>query len=303
MARHQNLEDLEREITCAICQCQYTEPKVFPCCHYYCKECIRSLALVKPGVKSFPCPECRTDITLPEGSVDNLPTAFFVNRIKEVLSRLSCARGKVETACEMCCGSVAEAFCRQCAMFICAECVTQHRRMKVFAMHKVATLSELKEGRNEDMVVPKPSLQVCETHDQPMNIYCFDCSCLICRDCTIKSHNSHNHEFLKVAAPEMKKSLMKKLSPLKDTRLNLLLAGKRVQASNSSLKAHSDCLLSNIESVFSELVKNINLQKQELLKETEIKVSQKMEHLSNQEKQLSVASVVVQSVIECVLSI
>jgi late competence protein required for DNA uptake (superfamily II DNA/RNA helicase) len=46
-----SVEDLEREITCAICHDHYTDPKLLPCCHYYCKQCIHSLTtLLLPGV-------------------------------------------------------------------------------------------------------------------------------------------------------------------------------------------------------------------------------------------------------------
>ena len=126
------VEELEREITCAICHEHYKEPKVLSCCHYYCKQCIYSLALRTGLDKPLSCPECRKDTTLPQGSVDNLQAAFFVNRMKEVHSKLERATGKVEAKCEMCSGATAEAFCRQCVMFICAECVKQHQKNERF---------------------------------------------------------------------------------------------------------------------------------------------------------------------------
>ena len=74
----------------------------------------------------------------------------------------------------------------------------------VFAGHKVTSLDELKEGGAKMM---DPPLQMCKERDEPMKIYCFDCSCLICRDCTINvtininDHFGHNHKFIKKAAP------------------------------------------------------------------------------------------------------
>ena len=132
------VKDLEEEITCAICHEHYTEPKVLPCCHYYCKRCLHQLTLREGVDKPFSCPECRKDTTLPEGGLDNLPTAFFVNRMKEVHSKLELAHGKVDAQCEMCSGEKAEAFCRQCAMFICADCAKSHLKMKAFHGHKVS---------------------------------------------------------------------------------------------------------------------------------------------------------------------
>ncbi len=59
------VEELEKEITCAICHEHYDEPKVLPCCHYFCKQCIHRLTLRKGADKPFSCPECCQDTTLP----------------------------------------------------------------------------------------------------------------------------------------------------------------------------------------------------------------------------------------------
>ena len=124
------VEELEKEITCAICHDHYTEPKVLPCCHYYCKQCLHSLALRTGLDRPFSCPECRNSTTLPQRSADNLPSAFIVNRLKDMHSKLERALSKEETKCESCFETNVEAYCRQCAKFICAECVVQHQRMK-----------------------------------------------------------------------------------------------------------------------------------------------------------------------------
>ncbi len=58
------LKELEKEITCSVCQEHYTEPKVLPCLHYYCKECVLRLALRTASNKPFSCPECRKETTL-----------------------------------------------------------------------------------------------------------------------------------------------------------------------------------------------------------------------------------------------
>jgi len=34
------LEELEEEITCPVCQDHFRKPKILPCLHYYCKECV-----------------------------------------------------------------------------------------------------------------------------------------------------------------------------------------------------------------------------------------------------------------------
>ena len=90
-------------------------------------------------------------------------------------------------------------------------------RKHVFPGHKVSTLEELREGKVEDIVLQQPSFTSCPGHDQPMNMYCYDCKCLICPHCTIKDHVGHKFEFLKKAAPEMKKQLSQQLDSLRDS--------------------------------------------------------------------------------------
>jgi len=194
-AVEKGVEELEEEITCPVCQNHFREPKILPCLHYYCKECVRQLALRAGPNQPFTCPESRRGTVLPQNNPDQLPTAFFVNRMNKLHAKMEKAQGKVEAACEMCSGAKAEAFCRQCTEFICSNCVRSHRKMKVFAAHKVMTLQELKEGGAKEIPLKEAPPSVCKDHDEQLKIYCFDCSCLICRDCIIRDHAGHKFEF------------------------------------------------------------------------------------------------------------
>ena len=293
------VEDLEKEIMCAICHEHYTEPKVLPCCHYYCKQCIHHLALKTGMDKPFPCPECRKDTTLPEASVDNLPTAFFVNRMKELHSKLELAHGKVQAKCEMCLEDKAEAFCRQCTKFICADCVKSHEKMKkVFPSHKVSTLEELKEGGAKEILIQEPSHEACKVHDQPKNIFCYDCDILICRDCTIRDHRDHNHEFVKVAGPETKKMLNQQLEPLRKSQRSLSCAIKEIQTTIAEVEDQGGSVANTIKCFCAELHEIIDNHQESLLTEAATRVQQKVKHLSRQKKSLSTAYASAQSVIE-----
>ena len=293
------VQDLEKEITCAICHEHYTEPKVLPCCHYYCKQCIHHLTLRSGMDKPFPCPECRKDTTLPEASVDNLPTAFFLNRMKELHSKLELSHGKVEAKCESCLEDKAEAFCRQCTKFICADCVKAHQRLKkLFPGHKISTLNELKEGGAEDILIQEPSHEACKVHDQPKNIFCYDCDTLICRDCTIKDHLGHNYEFVKVAGPEAKEMLIQQLEPLRKSQRSLSCAIKVIQTTIAEVEDQGGSVANTIKCSCAELHAIIDNHQESLLTEAAMSVHQKVKHLSGQEKSLSTTYASAQSVIE-----
>ena len=295
-----SLGQLEKEITCAVCQEHYTEPKILPCLHYYCKKCILKLALRTGSKQHFSCPECREEATLPEGGVDQLKTAFFVNRFKSNFSVLQRVHGKVEVMCEECTESEgkAEAFCRQCAVFICRECVRQHKRMKLFSSHEVVSLEDLKQGRAREIATKEPPTKKCDIHEEPLAIFCSDCNSLICRDCTVTIHRDHKFEFSKVAAPDTKKKLLDHLSPLRSAVDSLLCAVGDIQNTKQEVEAQGKSVANIIHTSFAQLQLVLQQCKQQLLHEAASQVKEKIDKLSAEEKRLTLANAQVQSVID-----
>ena len=295
-----SLEQLEKEITCAVCQEHYTEPKILPCLHYYCKKCILKLALRTGSKQPLSCPECHEETTLPEGGIDQLKTAFFVNRFKSNFSVLQRVHGKVEVMCEECTesGNKAEAFCRQCTVFICRECARQHKRMKSFSSHEVVSLEDLKQGRTREIATEEPPTKKCDVHEEPLIIFCSDCNSLICRDCTVKTHKDHEFEFSKVAAPDTKKKLLDHLSPLRSAVISLSSAVGDIQNIKQEVEAQGKSVADTIHTSFARLQLILQQHKQQLLHEAASQIKEKIDKLSAQEKKLTLANAQVQSVVD-----
>ena len=281
------VEALEREITCAICHDYYQEPKVLPCSHYYCKECIHKMASRTGSNHPFSCPECRAPSSLPQGSLEKLPTAFFVNRMKEVYSQLQKAHGKVQAMCEACGNSMAKEFCRQCAKFFCEDCTRSHQQLKrLFPNHKIVSMDELKEGIANDMPSLDVPVQPCEEHDEPLKMFCFDCRTLICHDCALKTHFGHNHEFVKKVAPAVKRELTHQLESLETLVAKFSSAVDTVKEARSEVNIQSLSVASDIETSVEELHVFLDCHKQELLDENTARTTEKLTHLGTQENEL-----------------
>ena len=294
-----SLEELESEITCPICQEHYTEPKVLPCLHYYCKKCILKLALRTHSGKSFHCPECRCETTLPEGGVDHFKAAFFANRLKSKVITLQRAYGKVEVKCEFCTASSnAEAFCRQCSCFICSECVQSHSKVRSFSAHEIATLEDLKHGRTKPIAVKKSPIQMCRTHKQPFIIFCSDCEKLICQHCTLKDHLGHNYEFTNVAVTGVKTKLLNYIQPIKDLDTELSYAVEMIRATTLEVETQKESAVNNLHTSFKELHSILERREQELVEDATTIAQQKLQKLSQQEKTLSLASANLQSIVD-----
>ena len=295
-----SLEDLEKEVTCAVCQEHYTDPKILPCLHYYCKQCILRLALRTGKNKPFSCPECRKDTTLPEGGVEELKSAFFINRLKSMYVKHKKALSK-QAHCEICTNpqALAEAFCQRCDKFACKSCVHMHSVMKAaFDGHKIVSIDQLLKIKAEELVPKNPAHSKCEVHGELLKIYCFDCNKLICRDCTVKDHRDHDIEFNNVAADNKKKELMESLKPLREVEDSLSRALEEVSHTECEVEAQGDSVANTIETSFEELHTILETHKQQLLEEAGRRVREKMEKLKGQEENLSIASAEVRSVID-----
>ncbi len=129
--------------------------------------------------------------------------------------------------------------------------------MSVFAGYKTVTLDELKEGGAKEIMM-EPSLQMCTKHDEPMKIYCFTCSCLICRDCTVIDHAEHKYDFIKVSAPKTKEILIQHLNPLKKLDVSLSHAVEEIQTTKCEIEAQGDSVANEIKSSFAEYRKIVD---------------------------------------------
>lgn len=124
---------------CRVCKHFYRDPKILPCLHTFCAECIRRLepfsVLGINGKSIFPeesylrdqhavtvlCPECDSEVDLPQSGVDVLPTdhlaldeVFLESLLKEDCELVCdlCGEGDAESRCEVCCANLCD-FCCQ----------------------------------------------------------------------------------------------------------------------------------------------------------------------------------------------
>ena len=294
------LEELEEEITCAVCHGHYQEAKLLPCMHYYCRACIEGLAKRSRG-RPFPCPECRKDTTLPSGGVEQLQGAFFVERMKDLHGKMAKAEGKVEAVCESCfLKRKAIAFCRQCTAFLCAHCVEQHKTLRAFAGHKVDTLEDLKKGGALDIPLKEAPPPKCPEHDELMKIFCFNCNCLICRDCVLYDHREHKSDFVKRCATESRKSLCESLTPLRKVQANITGAGKKLVATEAQVDAQEKEICQTITRSFAQLKAVLEQRETELLNKAVTLAWEKKDALMAQRKGLHMAETEIQSLVEFV---
>ena len=290
------VEELGEEITCAVCHEHYLDPKILPCCHYYCNECVRALA---DRGNPFACPQCRKPAQLPANRDPAvLPTAYFVNRIKDVHGKMEKARGRVAARCEMCSEGKAEAFCRQCTEFICSDCARSHKKMKMkFPGHKVVSLEELRVGGTKQIPTTPAPPMICEAHEERMKLYCFDCGSLICRDCTVIDHAGHKFEFAKKCAVEYRYKASEGIQQLAEGISDTI---KRTKEREDEIHEEGRQVSASITATFDDIRRILACHEAKLQKEASELVETKLASLTVQGKNFQLALAEVQSLADFV---
>ena len=292
-------EEIEKEITCAICFDHYQDPKILPCLHYFCADCLQRLA-ARVG-QPVPCPECRREATFDD--VRSLLTPFFVNRMIDLHERVEKAEGRAEALCELCNSrDKAEAFCRQCARFVCAGCVITHDKLAstTFRDHVIVTLEQLKVGGARDVVASEAPPRKCPEHNEPLKVFCFTCNRLICRDCIVDGHFDHERIFASKAAPECRDKLRASLTPLQRGHAEILSAVETVAKREKEIMENQSSVEDAITRSIDELIEALQQRKRQLLREASILTEERLSAVRAQQKGLVLSLAEAQSVVEFV---
>ena len=314
----ENLQRLRDEITCPVCHDVYEDPKLLPCCHYYCKECIVQLAGKE---QPFPCPECRKDTFLVQDSADGFPPAFFVDRMKSAVSVLEKCRdvsgslGAVAAipSCDQCSSPEAcsVAFCRQCTHFMCEFCEQAHKRLKVYSDHTVVRMIEESLEPGADVAVSLRSLsfdghgsiesaKMCQRHTEQLKMYCFTCEEVICRDCTLIDHKDHQYEFVKACVPQIKQDLQDSLVPLEEAQAKLRKAKVKVEKFKARSHDHKKALEDEIQQHCHGVMQMVEKYQKEMLDQVHSKADDNLKSLATQEKSLEMSMEELQGVMNLV---
>ena len=189
------IKKVEDQITCPICKEHFTDPRVLPCFHSYCLTCLQCVPIdLVEGNYSLPCPTCRSPCPVPDKGIASLPPSFVVNNLVEVYDLMKKASAHQHISCDNCDNTNANSCCKQCATFLCPECLHHHNKWKPNAGHQILSLDEVASTAHQPLGA-KQDLMSCTDHNKPLDLFCESCQQLICHDCTVKKHEKPLHKY------------------------------------------------------------------------------------------------------------
>ena len=307
MNRDSPLEKIAQQINCPICLEIYRHPKALSCLHTYCKECIQSLIYRRSKNEEVTCPQCRRNVSVEGNNVDSLPTVFFINELIDIYGAMKQASDNTEIACQNCSEGKAVAFCQSCddkGLFVCTKCEGAHKQMKVFAGHKVVSLTDLKQGSLIHLPSKKPLTYSCSKHNGELKkLYCYTCNELICRDCTLVDHakdGGHKYDFVNSVATAFKNELSVKLQPIQDAHAAIVQAVSQLETSKKAITEQGENIKQRIASAFSELQALLEEHKKLLLSQAGEAIGKKMGTIERQQNVLKTAKSECESVMDFV---
>ncbi|XP_038127963.1 tripartite motif-containing protein 45 [Cyprinodon tularosa] len=186
---------------CNLCKRLYRDPKILPCLHTFCSDCIEQLEPFSAprGFRNGPedggartggervsvtvlCPQCDTEVDIPEAGPAGLSTDHLA--LDEVFLETLVSDGPL--GCDLCGEGSAESRCEVCCVKLCGFCCQAHRRQKRTASHSLQAVEELKaRGR-----LCRPVL--CSLHPgQELRLFCQTCELSVCLECAATLHRDH----------------------------------------------------------------------------------------------------------------
>ncbi|XP_068602408.1 E3 ubiquitin-protein ligase TRIM45 [Brachionichthys hirsutus] len=187
---------------CAACHRRYRDPKLLPCLHTFCSDCIGQLESVSAAARpaggnreeeeeaedaparavTVLCPECDSEVDIPPLGPGGLTTDHLA--LDEVFLETLVTGGPL--GCDLCGEGGAESRCEVCCVNLCEFCCQAHRRQKRTASHSVQPLDELRSSGR----LSRPVL--CSLHPgQELRLFCQPCDLPVCLECAATLHRDH----------------------------------------------------------------------------------------------------------------
>ena len=278
---------------CQLCSKPYTDPRILPCLHSFCGQCLH-VEIERSGDKQkMECPTCQRSITIPEGGVitaipQNLHLGFEV----EVAGYMSKIGNGGEKSCDACIDGdkgPAVVFCCTCRQFLCTFCHEYHKRFKALHHHQMLGLDQESVRLLPSIMTPTEHLCSQSHHDKKkLKFFCETCQCLVCRDCTLVLHKDHRIaevcNIAKVHRDGMREALVcaqemaskmtsaigandKMAEQVETSRENAtLLINQAFEQLHQAIEERKKTLLSEMEAISLSKTTALSLQKEQLVK-------------------------------------
>ena len=275
-------------VTCQLCSKPFSDPRILPCLHSFCCQCLHcEMEKVGPQ-QSMKCPTCQRSIPIPVGGASALPLNLHLEfdvQVSGYMSKFGSDSGVSCTFCVNGCANSAVAFCCSCHTFLCKTGYDCHKYVPQLLEHSVIGLD--KESAELLPTVLKPTEQYCSIpkhKKQELNFYCETCNCLVCRDCIVVLHKDHNITELSIIAEAHRDEMKETLQCVQEINVTLDSATDATNMMIQQVETSKEETKLAIENTFAKLIENLVERKEAMLSELEAISLSKTKSLTHQKE-------------------
>uniref|UniRef100_T1JAV6 Uncharacterized protein n=1 Tax=Strigamia maritima TaxID=126957 RepID=T1JAV6_STRMM len=198
----------DTEHTCIICNEKYRQPRVLPCLHVFCEDCLDKLIYNEDHDRILSnvicCPDCKQETKISNKGAIGFPIDYITCNLMDKV-----AIENMQIVCTSCkAKEKAVARCSDCANYLCPNCVTAHQYMRCFENHKVVSFEDMKKADDSDddesgVEIHKPIF--CPIHaNESMKYFCHSCQVPVCNECLVLEHEQPEHHYERISHIEQK---------------------------------------------------------------------------------------------------
>ena len=212
-----NIKNRISMLHCYICGKHYSEPKLLNCLHSFCLQCLDSLIFYKHNQK-IECCVCGQRTKIPDSDMSSLPTNVIIKHLLDLNADL-----KKNLFCDICILHGEErksaGQCIDCNDMLCSECCEKHNYSRQTISHTVVSLDDITSNQQCVVRLRESTVLNCNEHeDEKLKFYCITCQIVVCRDCVLLSHSSHQVLTSEKVIQKIKDEIEGKIGKLNKTK-------------------------------------------------------------------------------------
>ncbi|XP_025081877.1 tripartite motif-containing 13-like isoform X2 [Pomacea canaliculata] len=242
---------------CPVCHELYSEPKLLPCAHTICRDCV--LLWLRKTTWKGSCPLCRTPIL-------SKTTQQLVQQSDHDLIK-----------------AVDELPTDQCHLKLCSSCSRYHRKVPSISDHD---LHDLRTLTSETFAALSGTR--CASHvDKMADLYCSDHRVVICMECATKfSHKRCNVDGIENFGKLERKRLKERVCCLQEKEKELEREIKHLEDITIKACSLSADLQKEVHEKFDKMAQTLNARRQELVDRLKASECDVTRHVTSAKSQL-----------------
>ena len=223
------------------------------------------------------CPICRKVTTLPNGDLTTLPPNFFMDNLKELITKetdgdedemevMADVNKDVAICSQEECQGEGVMYCTNDQEYLCQTCTDEHAVHRFTRKHKTITAEEAK----DKVASSTKSNHPCGRHaNQLLDMYCKTCEEIICHDCFNTEHSDHNFTTLRPFIKPCEERLDALLKRIDKLLKCADLARQTSQQQVDKAQHHIVSLKKQVTSTFEQIREKLAQQEERLMSDLE----------------------------------